>query len=231
MEPVNGGLMKEEFFAEFGTTTATTLRLMKPFFGSGHVCLGDSWFGSVKTCCALLERGVYSVLNVKTAHRVIPRTRTLIKAIAHRGPAGVPLCLVSSCFTTQPAGTMKYMIKHPTDTTHLMAKQIPVDETTQMYRSKYSIVDQHNRLRTGSVAFHDMWKTHDFRIRELSELIGLAEVNTFLLMRANETRAGATEAVPDAPRKGAAGESVDNGRVGDGEAASSPSTSVDRFDG
>eukprot|EP00963_Diacronema_lutheri_P006072 scaffold511_cov412-Pavlova_lutheri.AAC.5 len=56
-----------------------------------------------------------------------------------------------------------------------------------MYRSKYSIVDQHNRLRTGSVAFHDVWKTHDFRIRELSELIGLAEVNTFLLMRANGT--------------------------------------------
>eukprot|EP00894_Picocystis_sp_ML_P000439 jgi/Pico_ML_1/50956/g2070.t1 len=79
---------------------------------------------------------------------------------------------------------MKYMIKHPTDTTHLLAKQIPADETTQMSRSKYNIVDLHNRLRKGSVAFQDVWKTHDFRIRELSELIGLAEVNTFLLMRA-----------------------------------------------
>jgi len=218
MEPVkNATLMKEkEFFAEFGTTTATTVRLMKPFFGSGRVCLGDSWFGSVKTCCALLERGVYSVLNVKRAHRGFPkaalqrflagepnqpgltvcipgeasmrRTRTRTKATAHRGPAGIPLCLVSSCFTTQPAGTMKYMVKHPSDTTRLLAKQIPVDETTQMYRSKYSIVDQHNRLQTGSVAFHDVWKTHDFRIRESSDLIGLAEVITFLLLRAKGTR-------------------------------------------
>eukprot|EP00963_Diacronema_lutheri_P001565 scaffold102_cov340-Pavlova_lutheri.AAC.22 len=218
MEPVkNATLMKgKEFVTELVTTKPTTLRLMKPFFGSGRVCLGDSWFGSVKTCCALLERGVYSVLNVKRAHRGFPkaalqrflagepnepgltvcipgeasmrRTRTRTKATAHRGPAGIPLCLVSSCFTTQPAGTMKYMVKHPSDTTRLLAKQIPVDETTQMYRSKYSIVDQHNRLQTGSVAFHDVWKTHDFRIRESSDLIGLAEVITFLLLRAKGTR-------------------------------------------
>eukprot|EP00963_Diacronema_lutheri_P005129 scaffold379_cov383-Pavlova_lutheri.AAC.3 len=239
MEPVeNAGLMKEkEFFAEFGTTTATTLRLMKPFFGSGRVCLGDCWFGAHRGYPkGALQRFLSSEPNQPRLTICIPevsvrRTRTLIKATAHRGPAGVPLCLVSSCFTTQAAGTVKYMIKHPTDTTYLLAKQIPLDETKQMYRSKYSIVDQHNRLRTGSVAFHDVWKTHAYRIRELSELIGLAEVNTFLLMRANGTGAGATEAVPDAPRKGAPGESVDNGRVGDGEAASSPSASVDRFDG
>eukprot|EP00963_Diacronema_lutheri_P013667 scaffold2670_cov408-Pavlova_lutheri.AAC.3 len=171
MEPVeNAGLMKEkEFYAEYGTTTATTLGLMKLFFGSGRVCLGESWFGSAKTCCALLERGVYSVLNVNTAHRGYPKAAlqrflagepeqpgvavcllgeasvrkspTQTKATAHREPAGVPLCLVSSCFTTQPGVTMKYMVKHPSDTTHLLAKQIPVDETTQMYRSKCSIVD------------------------------------------------------------------------------------------
>eukprot|EP00963_Diacronema_lutheri_P001285 scaffold83_cov390-Pavlova_lutheri.AAC.4 len=32
---------------------------------------------------------------------------------------------------------------------------------------------------------HDLWKTHRFQIREFNELMGLAEVNTFLLMRAN----------------------------------------------
>eukprot|EP00963_Diacronema_lutheri_P006258 scaffold541_cov335-Pavlova_lutheri.AAC.3 len=75
MEPVeNARLMKEkEFFTEFSTATATTLGLMKPFFGSGRVRLGDSLFGLVKTCRALLERGVYSVLNVKIAHRGFPK--------------------------------------------------------------------------------------------------------------------------------------------------------------
>jgi len=68
-------------------------------------------------------------------------TRTRIKATAHRRPARVPLCLVSSRFTTQPTSTMKYMIKHPSDTTYLLAKKIPIDNTTTMYRSKYSIVE------------------------------------------------------------------------------------------
>eukprot|EP00963_Diacronema_lutheri_P012412 scaffold1724_cov341-Pavlova_lutheri.AAC.88 len=189
MKPAeNASLMKgKEIFTEFGTTT---LRLMKPFFGSGRVCLGNSLFGSVKTCCALLVCGVYSVLNVKTTHRGFPkaalqrflagepnqlgltvhipreasmhRARTWIKENAHHGPAGVPLCLVSSCFTTQPAGIMKYMEKHPTDTTHLLAKEILVDKTSQFYRSRHSIVDQDNRLRTGSVAFHDVCKKARF---------------------------------------------------------------------
>ena len=217
MEPVgNAALIRgKEFYIDYGATTATTLRLMQPFFGSGRVCLGDSWFGSVKSCCALLERGVYSVLDVKTAHKGFPkttllrllandhdqpgltvciprearirRTWTMIKATSHRGPAGVPLCLVSSCCTTQPARTMKYMVKHPTDTTHLTAKEILVGETTHFYRSRYRIVDKNNWWRIGSVASHDVWKKHNFRIREMSELIGLAEVNTFLFMHAKGT--------------------------------------------
>eukprot|EP00894_Picocystis_sp_ML_P001466 jgi/Pico_ML_1/51983/g2766.t1 len=38
-------------------------------------------------------------------------------------------------------GTMKYMIKHPSDTTYLLEKKIPTDDTRKMYRSKYNIAD------------------------------------------------------------------------------------------
>eukprot|EP00963_Diacronema_lutheri_P007304 scaffold644_cov357-Pavlova_lutheri.AAC.3 len=82
---------------------------------------------------------------------------------------------------------MKYMVKHPTDTTHLLAKEIPIDKTSQFKRSKYSIVDQRNWLRTCNVAFHNVWQMRDLRIRELSDLMGLAEVSTFVLMRAKGT--------------------------------------------
>jgi len=92
----------------------------------------------------------------------VRRTRTGIKTTAHGGLASMPVCLLSSCFTMQPARTMKRMVKHPTDATHPLAKEIPVDEMMQLYRLKYDIVDQHNRLHTGSVALHDVWKTHDF---------------------------------------------------------------------
>lgn len=40
---------------------------------TGRVIVADSWFGSVKSCVALLERGLYSVLNVKTSHKYFPR--------------------------------------------------------------------------------------------------------------------------------------------------------------
>lgn len=83
---------------------------------------------------------------------------------------------------------MKYMAEHPTDTTNLLTKESQVDETSHFYISRYSIVDQHNRLWTSSLAFHDVRKTHDFQVRELSELIGLTEVNTFLLMLGEGTR-------------------------------------------
>ncbi len=48
-----------------GHTCATTLRLTKPFWKNGDILIGDSWFGSLKTCEELLDVGVYSVLNVK----------------------------------------------------------------------------------------------------------------------------------------------------------------------
>lgn len=38
----NATLMKgKDFFLEFGTTKATTLRLKKPFFATGYICLSD----------------------------------------------------------------------------------------------------------------------------------------------------------------------------------------------
>lgn len=42
----NVTLMKEkEFYTEYGTTSAKTLRLMQPLFGIGRVCLRNNWFG------------------------------------------------------------------------------------------------------------------------------------------------------------------------------------------
>jgi len=55
--------------SEYGHTTATTLRLIKPWFGTQRVLGGDSWFASVKTAEACAERGTYFVGDVKTATR------------------------------------------------------------------------------------------------------------------------------------------------------------------
>eukprot|EP00966_Prymnesium_polylepis_P282143 6519500-Prymnesium_polylepis.1 len=55
-------------------STALTLRLCEPFFASGRIVVADSWFGSVQTALALYEHGLYSILNVKTAHKGFPIT-------------------------------------------------------------------------------------------------------------------------------------------------------------
>lgn len=59
----------KEHVHKYGATCATTLRLTAPYYGTGRVVLADSWFGSVKTAIALKERGLFSVLLVKTAHK------------------------------------------------------------------------------------------------------------------------------------------------------------------
>jgi len=62
-----------EFTAKFQKSTALTLRLVKPWFGTNRIVVADSWFGSVQTVLALYEYGLYGVLNVKTAHRGYPK--------------------------------------------------------------------------------------------------------------------------------------------------------------
>jgi hypothetical protein len=60
---------QKRWCTECGADTSTTLRLTQPWHGTNKILLGDSWFESLKCCIALLERGLYSVMNVKTAHK------------------------------------------------------------------------------------------------------------------------------------------------------------------
>ena len=75
---------KKEFVAEYGVATATTLRLVAPYFGSARVVIADSWFGSYKCAVALRQRGLFSTLNVKTGHKKFPRDK-IKQALQQRG--------------------------------------------------------------------------------------------------------------------------------------------------
>ena len=56
------------YVKEFGATTAITLWLTEANHGSGRRVIADSCFGSVKCAKALMKRGLYSIMLVKTAH-------------------------------------------------------------------------------------------------------------------------------------------------------------------
>ena len=65
--------LKWEFWARGEATKACTMRLAKPWFGSGRVVAGDSWFASVQTAVALAANGLHFIGNVKTATKGFPK--------------------------------------------------------------------------------------------------------------------------------------------------------------
>ncbi|KAK3252459.1 hypothetical protein CYMTET_38242 [Cymbomonas tetramitiformis] len=75
---------RKKFVAEYGATCAMVLRMLEPFKSTGRIVIGDSWFGSTKTALLLYEWGIYSVLNVKTAHKFFPKF-ALLAALKDKG--------------------------------------------------------------------------------------------------------------------------------------------------
>ena len=63
----------KEFCTEYGKSIALTLRMCKRFFGTYRVIIADSWFGSVANAIALLTKGLFCVMNVKTATTNYPK--------------------------------------------------------------------------------------------------------------------------------------------------------------
>uniref|UniRef100_A0A7S3AX02 PiggyBac transposable element-derived protein domain-containing protein n=1 Tax=Haptolina ericina TaxID=156174 RepID=A0A7S3AX02_9EUKA len=63
----------KEFCNEYGKSIALTLRMCKKFFGTARVLVADSWFGSVACAIALHTKGIFAVMNVKTATTNYPK--------------------------------------------------------------------------------------------------------------------------------------------------------------
>ena len=60
------------------------------------------------------------------------------------------------------------------------------------YRQHFNAIDKHNSRRQGAVSFEDAWKTHRWWVREFQMVMGISEVNSWLLWR--RFRPGASEA-------------------------------------
>ena len=185
-------MAEKEYHREFGATTACTLRLTRPYHGTGRTVYGDSWFGSVKTCQQLKNHGLFSTLIVKTAHINFPLemlrgegelTRGQYKScinptedlIAVRYQDSKEKLLVSSCATTLP-GPAKVKISSRTG----LKKVIPRPKVFHDYCNNAGSIDIYNHVRTGSVGLEDTWKTHSGKIVQFAGLLGFVETNAFL---------------------------------------------------
>lgn len=121
----------KEYRDEVGATTATTLRLAKPFKGTGRCVIGDSWFGSCNTAEWLWDEcGLHSILAIKTGHRGFPKARLIADISGERFTQSFyktsvemergtttfyaggfmdkkPMLLVGTCGTSLPGDTIR----------------------------------------------------------------------------------------------------------------------------
>ena len=68
-----------------------------------------------------------------------------------------------------------------------------------VYRRNFNAIDMHNSKRQGPTCFEDTWKTHRWWIREIQMLIGMSEINAFLLWK--RFKPGQHQCSPDFFRK------------------------------
>ena len=178
----------KEFVKEFGVTTATALRLSKPYWGTGRVVYQDSWFGSVKTCEELLKRGVYSVAIVKTAHKNFPRELLAAKPLRKgewisaaptaEGAAKIWCCrymdrkpfqFVASCSTSNDG--VPRLDRHKN---HVKRPKVASD-----YFASAGAIDRFNHCRTGGIGLEDAVKTKDPALRQMCGVLGFVATNSF----------------------------------------------------
>ena len=193
---------------EYGAGTACLIRLTKNLVGTGRIVIADSWFGSFKACREMLSRGLFSILNVKTAHSNFPKLR-LLSGLTNRGDwlsftrstdvdgeertltacghlDKKPMLLVASCATTL-AGNPKvkrYMKEFEDGDKARVVKVIPQPVMCELYRCNFNAVDVHNHYRQGFGSMSEIWKTTDWVKRYFAELFGKIVVNAFLAWNA-----------------------------------------------
>ena len=181
----------KEHVGKFGATCATTLRLTERLHGSGRIVIADSWFGSVKTAIALKDRGLYSVMVVKTAHNRYPRE----KLAEHNLSVGeweaytatfdgveLMACsfqdlklkqFISTCSTTIPGKPRK--TKHYGD--------VPRPQVAELYLTYAASIDVHNHVRTGSLGLEDVLLTLSPHARQFSGIVGFLFTNAYLAFK------------------------------------------------
>jgi hypothetical protein len=162
----------KHWYQDLGAGTSCTLRLKLRWHGTGRVVIGDSWFGSLKCCAALLGMGFFSVLKVKTAHFGFPKqlclgelksrndsvwyklelevngTKSKVFAGGHMDRA--PLVLVASCSTSLYGGTKRrYRSRLVGREQERVVHTLEQPKMHALYRNNFNAVDVMNRLSQG----------------------------------------------------------------------------------
>jgi hypothetical protein len=61
------------FVKEVNKSSAWCLGLCQPWFNSWRTLVADAAFGQVRMVVAMLEKGIYTLCNVKQCHKLFPK--------------------------------------------------------------------------------------------------------------------------------------------------------------
>jgi hypothetical protein len=183
-------------------TTATTLRMMEAWAGTGRTAIMDAWFGSCNTAEHLQDvLGLHCILAVKTGHRGFPKQAMIDKIKGERFSSafmkidvqldkGVttffagahmdkkPMLLIATCGTSLPGKEVKryrreYVDQAITRTTYVVAQPNMHD----LYRSNFNAVDLFNRSCFGPYSLQFAVHTKSWVRRMFLALLGMCETN------------------------------------------------------
>ena len=149
-----------------------------------------SWFGSIKSAINLMKiNGLYSILLVKTAHKLYPRALLAERELARGEWASATATIedvnliatkcvdlqvkqfISTCSCTLSG--QPYKTKH-----HVRDVSRPKDaEEFLMYCAG---IDIHNHMRTGSLSYEDIWHTRNAIHRQFAGITGFLFTNAYL---------------------------------------------------
>jgi hypothetical protein len=196
-------------------SSACTLRLVQPWFSSGRIVCGDSWFASVETAVFLRKNGLHFTGLVKGSSKYFPKkylnnfnhptrgdTATLtatkdgVPLIAHSWSDRKLKCFVSTCGTTlpgEPAWKRRYhrlafIGRHSSGADEIRYKAVPRTKLIEKYFACSSAVDIHNHNRQGSIALEDL-DTKKWWWRLSLTILGMIVTDCFLAYRASFPRA------------------------------------------
>jgi hypothetical protein len=95
-----------EQYANLGRAAACTLRLTKPWHNERPcILLADAWLSGMPTSFALMQKGLYSVVNVKTHTNLFSKKHMWEEALSQLNPGLLSLLALSAISRAMPAHT------------------------------------------------------------------------------------------------------------------------------
>jgi hypothetical protein len=201
-------MTQKEFVREYGKNLAKAIKCVKPWFGSGRLVILDAGFASVKCAQGLAENGLYMIGNVKMAHSDFPKA-WLLSQVPQRGDRACAIATLKlangqewemlaaadrdkqpmALLETAGASTMgeamvrKYSTQRADGT--IGTKDMTLEQWVihSLYRKNFNWIDMHNAKRQGGTSFEETWKTKRWSVRDFQMLMGMSEVNVYLLWK------------------------------------------------